>query len=905
MKIEEATAYVGPNVWAYFPVIRLRVDLGPLEEWPSGRLGKGFQDGLLVAVPGLASHRCSYGVPGGFVRRLTEREGTWLGHILEHTAIELQNMAGFPVSFGRARGVKDRRGVYDVVFEYREREVGFAAGRLALGLLDSLLPPPLRAQTSEPRFDFASGLQEFRELAERKRLGPSTAALVGAAERRRIPWERLDDDHLIQFGTGSRLRRVEASITSKTSYLAVNIAQDKLLTNRLLGTLGIPVPPQESVGDVEEAVAAARRLGFPVVVKPVDGNQGRGVRPGIRTLEDVRDAYAVAESKGGGRVMVEKHIEGLDYRLLVVNGRMVAAARRIPAHVVGDGQSTVERLVEMINKDPRRGDGHNNVLTRLELDEEADWMLMRFGYRRDSVPAAGVVVWLRAAANLSRGSTAVDVTDQVHPHNRLLAIRAASALGLDLAGVDFITPDISRSHLEVGGGVAEVNAAPGLRMHLAPSDGIPRPVADKVLAHLFPPGQPATIPIAAITGTNGKTTTSRMVAHLASRTGQRIGLTTTNGVYINGDLIATGDTTGPRSARMLLNDPGVDVAVLETARGGMLREGLAFRHCSVGAVLNVTADHLGIDGIDTPEDLAVVKRMVVEVATDLAVLNADDPLCMAMVEHAGARRVCLVSMDSNNPHLAPHLERGGLAVVLSDGEDPQLLVCEGAARRQLIGVRDIPATVEGKVRFNIQNAAFAAAIGLGLGLDERTIRAGLATFAANLQQTPGRLNIYDGHPFRVVMDYGHNPAAVNAMCKAAVELGSGGRTICVIAAPGDRRDEDIREVARAAAGFCDLYICRRDDSLRGRGPDEVPELLRQGFLSAGVPPDRIRVVPSEADAILAGLRAARPGDLVLLFADDLKRTWEQIVSFRPAARPAFALSTQPVSAAARVPLLMP
>ena len=894
MKIEEASTYAGPNVWAYFPVIRLRLDLGDLEQWPSGRLGRQFQEALLAALPGLRAHRCSYGVAGGFVRRLTDGEGTWLGHVLEHVAIELQNMVGSAVSFGRAREVKGRCGVYDVVYEFRDREVGHAAGQFAFRLLQSLLPRALRGTAPASAFDFTVEFAGFRSLAERHRLGPSTAALVQAAERRRIPWERIDDDHLIQFGTGSRQRRIEASITSETPYLSVSIAQDKILTNRVLGTLGIPVPAQLRVHDVTEAVSAAKRLGFPVVIKPVDGNQGRGVRPNVWSVEEVQDAYGTAQCEGA-RVLVEKHIDGLDHRLLVVDGRLIAAARRIPGHVVGDGSSTVGQLVERLNQDPRRGDGHENVLTRLELDEEADWMLKRAGYCRDSVPDRGIRVWLRAAANLSRGSTAVDVTEDVHPDNRLLAVRAARALGLDLAGVDFITPDISRSHLEVGGAVTEVNAAPGLRMHLAPSEGAARPVADRILAHLFPRGRPSTVPIAAITGTNGKTTTARMVAHVAAKTARRVGLTTTNGVYIDGELISAGDTTGPASARMVLNDPAVDLAVLETARGGMLREGLAFRHCSVGAVLNVTADHLGIGGIDTPEELAVVKRMVVEVATDVAVLNADDPLCMAMVEHAGARRICLVTMDSGNPLVGRHLAGGGMAVVFDDSEEPALIACQGAARRQLIRVQDIPATVNGKVRFNIQNAAFAAAIALGMGLGARTVHAGLSTFAASLKQTPGRVNIYDGHPFRVVVDYGHNPAAVNAMCRAAVELGEDGGRICVIAAPGDRRDEDIREVARAAAGLFDLYICRRDDSLRGRGPDDVPQLLREGFLSAGVPEERIRVVPSEAEAIMAGLRAARPGDLLLLFADDLKRTWDQVVGFRPAMRPRAAVSMQPAA----------
>ncbi|MDE3127225.1 MAG: cyanophycin synthetase [Gemmatimonadota bacterium] len=881
MRIEHTAVYGGPNVWAYFPVIRMSVDLGALEDWPTGRIGTEFQQGLLAALPGLREHRCSYGAPGGFVRRLTEEEGTWLGHVLEHASIELQNVAGFPVGFGRARGVGGRPGVYLVVYEYGERDVGIAAGRLALALLESLLPSSLRPADAAP-FDYAAELAEFRDLARRRTLGPSTAALVRAAARRGIPWERRDGDHLIQLGHGVKQRRLQASITGLTSQIAVDIAQDKSLTNRLLADAGIPVPVQVRVYDADEAVAAAEEMGYPVVVKPLDGNQGRGVRAGVRNAAEARDAYLAAQAEGSG-VLVEEYIGGSDHRLLVVGGRMVAAARRVPGHVVGDGAHTVEQLVERVNADPRRGDGHDAVLTRILLDDEADQLLARRGSGRSSVPAAGEVVYLRATANLSRGGTSIDVTGDVHPDNRTLAERAASVVGLDVAGIDFLTPDITRSYRDQQGGVCEVNAAPGLRMHLAPTEGAPRDVAAEIVGRLFPEGETGRIPIAAITGTNGKTTTAHMVAAIAEAAGRRVGVTTTHGVFVNGHRISDADSSGPVSARMVLRDPGVDLAVLETARGGILREGLAFRHSTVGAVLNVTNDHLGIDGIETLEELARAKRIVAETASDMAVLNADDPLCLAMVEHTPARQVCLVSLAEHNLSIERHLAAGGCALVLEGAHGDELVHRRGATRTPLLAARDIPATYGGRVRFNVANALFAAGIAFGLGLDADAVRAGLRGFAATMDKVPGRLNVYEGHPFRVIMDYGHNPAAVEATCEAADRLANGGRTICVISAPGDRRDDDVRAVAQAAASHCDYFICRRDDSLRGRTSDEVPRLLREGLRSAQVADDRIAVIPEEHRAMNAALHLARPGDLLLLFADDLARTWDQVVEFRPSA----------------------
>lgn len=879
MQIQDTRTYIGPNIWANFPVIELTLDLGPLEQWPTGRLGVDFQQRLLSLLPGLREHRCSYGVPGGFVRRLTHGEGTWLGHVLEHTAIELQCMAGFSVSFGRARSVPGRSGVYHVVYEYKDAEVGRAAGKLALDLLHSLLPSWWQ-QSPGVAFDFQQELSNFMALARGRMLGPSTAALVHAAERRHIPWERLDGDHLIQLGYGARQRRIKAALTDNGSHIAIEIAQDKWLTRHLLAEHGIPVPLQHRVQNEDEAVAAAERLGFPVVVKPIDGNQGRGVSANVSNAHEAREAYREAFLQGSG-VIVESQIAGSDHRLLVVGGVLVAAARRIPGHVLGDGSSSVEALVERVNADPRRADNHDGLLTRLELDEEADRLLARRGYTRASVPEAGEPVYLRSTANLSRGGTATDVTDQVHPDNRTMAERAANAVGLDVAGIDFITPDISRSHLEGNGAVCEVNAAPGLRMHMSPVEGQPRDVAEAIIEQLFPDGSSGRIPIAAITGTNGKTTTAHMVAAIATAAKFRVGLTTTLGVYIRGRKIVDADASGPGSARMILRDPTVDIAVLETARGGILREGLGFRHCNVGAVLNVTDDHLGLSGIYSAERMAVVKRTVAEVATDVAVLNADDPLCLQMIEHTAAATVCLVSMRPQSTAISGHLAAGGSALVLETNGRELLVFRSGSTRTPLLATTDIPATHNGRVRVNVQNAMFAAAIALGMGLDAQAVRAGLGSFDTTVERTPGRFNVYDGHPFRVIMDYGHNPAAVAAICDSLRYLARDARKICVLAAPGDRRNEEIRGVAKAAAGHCDTYICRRDDALRGRGPDEVPHLLREGLLAEGVPGSKILVIPDEVEAIATALSLGRPGDLLLLFADDLPRTWKQIVEFRP------------------------
>jgi cyanophycin synthetase len=887
MKLTETRIYVGPSLYAWFPVIRLTVDLGPLEEWPSVRLGSGFRDGLLDLLPGLHEHRCSWGEPGGFVRRMNEDRGTWLGHVLEHTAIELQSAAGHDVSFGRAReaGV---RGVYHVIYQYRDAQVGESAGRLARDILASLLPHALRPLAGLPDgFDARSGIAAFHELVRSRALGPSTAALVAAAERRHIPWQRLDDDHLIQFGHGSRQRRMHATITGNTSEIAVDIASDKALTATLLDGLGMPVPRHELVRSAPEALDAAARIGYPVVVKPRNGNHGRGVTPHVRDPADLYRAFLDAREHGDD-ILVEEHLPGFDHRILVVGDVVAAAARRVPGHIVGDGEHTVEQLVDLVNTDPRRGPGHDNLLTLLEVDAQALRLLALQGLAPASVPMAGEMVCLRATGNLSTGGTAVDVTDEVHPENAALAVRAARAIGLDVAGIDFITEDIGRPWRD-GGGICEVNAAPGLRMHIAPAEGTPRDVAGAIMDQLFPHPDDASIPIAAITGTNGKTTTARMTAHILS-TGEgggparrpRVGLATSDGIYIDGVACARGDMSGPVSAQMVLRDPGVDVAVLETARGGLLRAGLAFRRCTVGAVLNVTRDHIGIGGIDTVEELAELKRIAVEVAQRVAVLNADDDRCLAMREHITAQRTCLVSMRDDNPHVAAHTAAGGMAVLLqSDGDGGRIVLEEAGERAPIAAARTVPATLQGSASFNTQNALFATAIARGMGASVAQIRDGLASFDTSFSRTPGRLNICDVHPFRVVLDYGHNAAAVAAMGRTAEAMAPQSRRICVIAAPGDRLDEDIRAIARAAAPHFHNFVCRHDEPLRGRGPLDVPGLLRDGLLHAGVPAARIAVVPDERDAITAALRQARVGDLVVVFGDAVEDAWRTIVTFEP------------------------
>ena len=882
MEILDRSVYVGPSHYAHFPVIRLELDLGALEAWPTRRLGDGFIASLIEALPGLAEHGCSYGEAGGFVRRMTEDEGTWLGHVVEHVAIELQNVAGVKVTFGKTRGA-GRVGVYDVIFEYEQEDVGLEAANVAVDLLHSLLPeelrPPNRAETP---FDLATQRDQFIRYAQRRALGPSTASIVHAAVERSIPWLRLNDQSLIQLGYGCNQQRIQATITGRTPHIAVELASDKEETNRILARLGLPVPKQRLVQTADRAVAAAERIGYPVVTKPYNGNHGRGVSIALGTAEEVRTGFLRAQEIAHS-VIVESYITGHDHRMLVVNGELVAVSKREPGKVVGDGVHSIRELVAIVNADPRRGIGHEKVLTQIELDEQAVGILAKMNWTLDTIPPTGQDVYLRLTANLSTGGTAADMTDVVHPDNAEMAVRAIQAIGLDIGGVDFLTPDITQSYKDVGGAVCEVNAAPGFRMHTSPSEGRPRDAAGKVLDMLFPTNAPSTIPIAAITGTNGKTTTARLLAHIHKLAGKRVGLTTTDGVYIDGQRTVEGDMTGPTSARIVLSDPAVEVAVLETARGGLLRAGMAMRHVDVGAVLNIQPDHLGQKGVDTLEQLAEVKRTIVEIATDTAVLNADDPLTLRMAAYTDAKHVCYVTMDPAHDLVREHIRAGGRACAIEAGVNGQMItIYDHGAHIPLLWTHLIPATLEGRATFNVQNAMFAAAMAFSMGVRLEDIRHGLRTFDTTFFQAPGRLNVYDEHPFKVLFDYGHNAHAVGALCELVNRMDVKGRRICVLSAPGDRRDDDVRAIgAVAAKANFDEYICRRDDARRGRGEREVPELLADSLRAGGIPDGRITIIADEVEAIDAALRAARMSDLLLVFADSLARGWKQIVNFRP------------------------
>jgi cyanophycin synthetase len=885
MKIESTNVFVGPNMFARFPVIRHILDLGELEHWPTVRLGDRFIEPLLAQLPGLHEHGCSYRQPGGFVRRMHEDEGTWLGHVMEHVALELQNVAGSDVTFGRTRSIDDKPGYYNMVFQYKDAAVGRRASKLALDLLHSLLPDEIKPDDApDADWNFAEERDQFIRYAQRREFGPSTASLVKAAEARNIPWLRLNRYSLVQFGQGRYQHRIQATTTGRTSNIAVELASDKEETTGILRDLGLPVPSQLLVRSQRDAVRAAEKIGYPVVLKPLAGNHGRGVSINLRTADEVETGFAKA-SEHGKTIIVESYIDGFDHRLLVINGELVAAAKRVPGHVVGDGKNTIERLVELVNEDPRRGVGHEKVLTRLEFDHQAERLLAKLGYDKDTVPAKDEVVYLRSTANLSTGGTAIDVTDIIHPDNREMAIRSIRAIDLDIGGVDFLTKDISESYRDAGGGICEVNAGPGFRMHVAPSEGTPRDVAGPVIDMLFPPDTPSRIPIAAVTGTNGKTTTSRMLSHILKMSGRTVGLTSTDGVYIDGKLSVPGDMTGPVSAQMILRDPSVDAAVMETARGGMLRSGLGFQECNVAGCINVTGDHLGLRGMNTVEDLAEVKRVPIEIATDAAVLNADDPLCLQMADYTDAEKVSYVTMNPSHSLVKQHIKAGGQAFVLEQGMNGHLItIYDNESHTPLVWTHLIPATIEGRALHNVQNAMFAAALAYNMDISLEDIRHGLRTFDSTFFQAPGRTNIYDEHPFRVILDYAHNPAAVSAMCGLVDRFDVEGRRIVVLSAPGDRRDEDIREIAEIAAGHFDHFVCRCDDNRRGRGADEVAVMIKNKLLETGISADQIEVIPDEQEATTRALEMAETGDLILILGDNTTRTWKQIIYFNSGSR---------------------
>lgn len=883
MEIISTNVYVGPNVWASFPVIRHVINLGVLEEWPSAKIGSKFIDALVEALPGLKEHGCSYREPGGFIRRLREDEGTWLGHVMEHCALEVQCVAGTEVTFGRTRSTGEP-GQYNLVYAYGQRTVGLEAGKLALRLLMHLLPAALIKKidyTIDNDFDWESELTEYVLRSQKREFGPSTGSLVKAAVERDIPWLRLNEYSLVQFGHGKYQQRIQATITSETRHIAVEISCDKEDTHNLLNDLGLPVPQQRMVYSKREAVRAARSIGWPVVVKPLNANHGRGVSIDLCEDNQIETAFDEAREHGTSRaILIESFVTGMDHRMLVINNELVAVAKRVPGHVIGDGKQTITQLVDEVNLDPQRGIGHEKVLTNLELDKQAMRLMADAGFTEETVLPKGEIFYLCTTANLSTGGTAIDLTDVVHPDNRDMAVRAIKAIGLDVGGVDFLTDDISQSYKDVGGAIVEVNAAPGFRMHVAPSEGTPRDVSGNVMDMLFPAGSQTRIPIAAITGTNGKTTTSRMLAHIMKTSGNIVGMTSTDGVYVDGKLSVKGDMTGPTSAQIVLRDPSVDFAVMETARGGLLRSGLGYERADVSACLNVTADHLGIGGINTVEELAVLKRVVVEAATGTAVLNADDIHCLRMADFAKAECICYVTMNSEHALVKEHILAGGRAVVLEKGMNGDMItIYDNGTHIPVLWSHLIPATIEGKAMHNVQNAMFATVMAYSFGVDLDNIRHGLRTFDTSFFQAPGRTNVFDEHPFKVILDYAHNPAAFRVIVNLVDRMEVQKRRLVVVSMPGNRRNEDIYAAAEILAGHFDHYICKADDDRRRRGEDEIPKMLHDGLVKHGVPEDQITIIPDEQEAVEHILNMAEDGDLVTIFGDDSVRCWKQIIYF--------------------------
>ena len=877
MNIREVRVYRGPNFYSYEQAVHLTVDLQALEDEPTDTL-PGFNEELLAILPGLYVHQCSRGHDGGFVDRLNE--GTWLGHVTEHVALELQRTAGHEITRGKTRSTGER-GVYNVIYGYLDETVATAAGRLAVRLVNHLAIP-------EPEFDFKTEHEAFLRMSQRVAFGPSTQAILDEAITRDIPWQRLNSGSLVQLGQGVHQRRIRATMTSLTGSLAVDIASDKELTNRLLAAAGLPVPASDTVRTADGAVSVARRIGYPVVVKPLDGNHGRGVAINLTTDEEVREAFEVAADESRrGPVLVESFITGRDYRVLVVGGVMVAIAERVPAHVIGDGKHTVAELVDITNADPRRGVGHEKVLTRIEVNDAAIALVADQGFAMTDVPSVGVEVKLALTANMSTGGISIDRTFEAHPDNVDIGEEAARVVGLDIAGIDFICPDITQPVRETGGGICEVNAAPGFRMHTHPTIGEPQYVAKPVVDLMFPPGAPSRIPIIAVTGTNGKTTTSRMLGHIFKGIGRKVGMTSTDGVVIDERLVIRSDASGPRSARMVLQNPRVDMAVLEVARGGILREGLGYGRNDVAVVLNVAPDHLGLRGINTVEQLARVKQVIVEAVpkNGAAVLNADDALVAAM-RRACSGEIVWFSIKPNNRMIEDHCRRGGKAVILEKGElGDQILLVHGRRRMPLAYSHLLPVTFGGKAMFNVQNAMAAAAAAYCAGAHLHDIRSGLRSFTPSYYQAPGRMNLTDVQGVKVIVDYCHNVPAMVALGgfvdKFFDDLQAWERPqkIGVVATAGDRRDQDMRDLGYESAKHFDRIIIREDERTRGRQRGETAALIAEGARKGQAESLRVKeveIVLDEIDATRAGLAGSNPGDLVVLCVDRAKAVWDEL-----------------------------
>ncbi len=865
MRIVEINAMRGPNYWSVrrHKLIVMVLDLEEMEERPSNTID-GFYDRLTAMFPSMYSHRCSVGEPGGFFQRV--QEGTWMGHIIEHIALEIQTLAGMDVGFGRTRSYGEK-GVYSVVFAYMEESVGRYAAKAAVAICEALI--------KGEAYDMSDDIQRMRELREADRLGPSTGSIIEEAESRGIPWIRLNKYSLCQLGYGANQKRIQATVTSETSSIGVELAGDKEDTKFLLEQAQVEVPRGDIIRRESSLEAACKYVGYPLVIKPVDGNHGRGITVDVQNYDEALVAFHAAK-KVSNAVIVEQFIKGKDYRLLVINNVMVAAALRTPAHVVGDGVSTVQQLIDKVNSDPRRGYGHEKVLTQITVNDLTLTIIKDAGYSLESVLPKDEVLVLKDTANLSTGGTAEDVTDIVHPANVSMAERISKIIDLDICGIDIMTTDISKPLSETGGAVLEVNAGPGFRMHLSPAKGLPRNVAGHVIDKLFPKGQTGRIPIIAITGTNGKTTTTRLIAHIAKMNGHRVGYTTSDGVYIQNRLLMTGDCTGPASAEFVLKDPTVNFAVLESARGGLLRAGLGFKRCDVGIVTNVASDHLGLKGIHTIEQLAKVKGVIPETVlpNGYAILNADDDLVYDMRRTVECN-VALFSMDENNPRIKALQRKGGITAIYENG---YVTICRGEWKMRVMKAEDIPLTYGGKATFMIQNVLPAILAANIQGISIVDMKAALETFIPSASQTPGRLNLFEFRDFTILLDYAHNPAGMKALQKF-VETMDATVKVGIIAGVGDRREEDTNAIGSIAAQTFDEIIIRQDKNLRGKTEEELIEMLHDGIRMED-PNIKTTIIPSEKEAITYAIKNAVKGSLIVLCSDVIPDALDLVKEFK-------------------------
>ena len=868
MKIVEIKALRGPNYWSIRrgKLIQMKLDLEEMEQRPTNKI-EGFRENLEKILPSLYEHRCSELRPGGFFERVDE--GTWMGHVIEHVALELQTLAGMDMGFGRTRGT-GKEGEYYVVFDYMEEAAGLYAGKAAFKLCEAIIEGKL--------YDITDDIQRMRELREETRLGPSTGCIVEEAAKRGIPFIRLNKSSLVQLGYGINQQRIRATIAGTTSCIAVDIAGDKDETKRLLEAAEIPVPKGSIIRSENELQDAIDRIGYPCVLKPLNGNHGKGATTNIINYTQALTALAAAQ-KYGRSVIVEKFINGFDFRLLCINNKFICAALRTPAAVTGDGQHSIQWLVDETNKDERRGYGHEKVLTQIKVDEFTKIMLDDKGYTLETIPQKGEIVLLKPTANLSTGGTSTDVTDEVHPNNIFMAERISKIIGLDICGIDIMAPNLKVPITENRGAVLEVNAAPGFRMHIEPSEGIARNVAEPVIDMLFPKENTGRIPIIAITGTNGKTTTTRLVAHIAKAAGYKVGYTTSDGVYIQNQMMMKGDCTGPASAHFVLKDPTVDFAVLESARGGILRSGLAYRNCDIAIVTNVAADHMGLGGIESLAQMAKVKSVVPETVYKhgYAILNADDDLVYDMRKQLKCN-VALFSMDENNPRIIKHCKSGGLASVFENGF---VTIMKGTWKIRVEKVANIPITYGGKALHNVMNTLPAIlATYLYRNIKVADIKLALETFIPSATQTPGRLNMFQFKHFKFLADFAHNPAGLQLLCDFVGKM-DGSPKVGIISGTGDRRDEDIRELGEISAKYFDEIIIRQDKHLRGRTAENIVELLIEGINTVKDREIPVTVILNEKEAIMHAYNMAKPGSLITIMCDvvaeaiDLIRTLKE------------------------------